>query len=398
MNGQAPLAGIRVLDLASLYAGPFAAMLLGDLGADVIKVEHPRGDPMRRLGMRKDDIPLWWKMIGRNKRCLALDLSRAEGRDVLLDLAATADVVVENFRPGRLENWGLGYDRLSARNPGLVLLRLTGFGQTGPYSHRTAFGTQAECMSGWVYASGEPGCPPMLPPFGLSDPLSGLTGAFACVTALLQRGTTGRGQVIDATLMEPMLFLTGPAITYYDQLGVVAEPVGNRSRQSAPRNVYRSRDKRWIAVSTSAQSVAERVLRLVGRADLTEQPWFATASQRVQHADELDQAVGSWIAAHDAADVIEQFAAASAAACPIYDTVEVLADPQYAALGTVATVDDPDLGSVRMPNMLFRLSESGGAIRHTGRNLGADTDEVLGRDLGYDQERIAVLRSSEVIT
>jgi crotonobetainyl-CoA:carnitine CoA-transferase CaiB-like acyl-CoA transferase len=392
-----PLAGVRVLDLASLYAAPCAAMLLGDYGADVIKVEHPNGDPMRRLGKRKGDVPLWWKMIGRNKRCVSLDLSRPEGRDVLLDLAATADILIENFRPGRLDQWGLDYDTLSARNEGLIVLRLTGFGQTGPYAQQAAFGTQAECMSGWVYASGEEGDPPMLPPFGLADPLAGLTGAFACLTALHHRGVTGKGQVIDATLAEPMLFLTGPSITYYDQLGEIAERVGNRSRQSAPRNVYRSRDGQWIAVSTSAQSVAERVVALVGHPEMTREPWFATAAQRVEHADELDAVVGAWIGAHDAADVISQFNAANAAASPILDTAEVLQDPQYVARESVATVDDPELGPVLMPNMLFRLSASGGRIDFTGRAHGADTDEILTKELGYDARRLAELRAAGIV-
>jgi len=397
MANALPLAGIRVLDLGMLYAAPFAAMLLGDYGADVIKVEQPSGDPLRRLGERRGETELWWKVLARNKRCVSLDLSTDRGRELLLGLAATADVVVENFRPGTLERWQLGYEQLAAANPGLVLVRLSGFGQRGPFAQRAAFGTQAECLSGWVYATGEPDGPPILPPFGLADPLAGMMAAYAAMVALHERATSGLGQVVDTTLVEPMLMLTGPAITYYDQLGTLAERVGNRSRQSAPRNIYKCRDGHWIAISTSAQSVAERVIKLVGRADLLDEPWFAAARTRVAHADLLDEAVGGWIARHDLAEVADAFQAAGASASPINGIPEVLSSPEYAALDAIVEVPDEQLGAVRMQNVAFRMSRSAGAVRHAGRPVGADNEQVYAELLGLPPEEISLLRDAHVI-
>lgn len=272
----APLAGLRVLDLATLFAGPLAATMLGDFGAEVIKVEHPRKpDPSRGHGPSKDGIGLWWKLLGRNKRTLTLDLSAPGGRDVLLRLAAETDVVIENFRPGTLERWGLGWEELRAVNPRLVLARVTGFGQKGPYAHRPGFGTLAEAMSGFAAVTGEPDGPPTLPPFGLADSIAALATAYAVMTALAYRDRTGGGQVVDMAIIEPILTVLGPQPLWYDQLGYVQPRTGNRSRNNAPRNTYRTADGHWVAVSTSAQSVAERVMRLVGRPELTEEPWFS---------------------------------------------------------------------------------------------------------------------------
>ncbi|MFJ4757385.1 CaiB/BaiF CoA transferase family protein [Streptomyces sp. NPDC088763] len=388
----APLAGLRVLDLATLFAGPLAATMLGDFGAEVIKVEHPeKPDPSRGHGPTKDGVGLWWKVLGRNKRTITLNLSRPGGRATLLRLAATADVVVENFRPGTLEKWDLGWPELSAANPRLVLTRVTGFGQFGPYSHRPGFGTLAEAMSGFAALTGEPDAPPTLPPFGLADSIAGLATAYAVMTALAARERTGEGQVVDMALIEPMLLALGPQPTWYDQLGYVQERTGNRSANNAPRNTYRTADGTWVAVSTSAQSIAERVMRLVGRPDLIEEPWFATGVDRARHADVLDRAVGDWIARHTRADVLAAFEKAEAAVAPVQDVRDVMTDPQYAALDTVTTVDDPELGALRMQNVLFRLSATPGAIRWAGRPHGADTDEVL-TGLGLSPAELAALR------
>ncbi|KUL67852.1 MULTISPECIES: CaiB/BaiF CoA-transferase family protein [Streptomyces] len=388
----APLAGLRVLDLATLFAGPLAATMLGDFGAEVIKVEHPeKPDPSRGHGPAKDGVGLWWKVLGRNKRTITLNLSRPGGRATLLRLAATADVVVENFRPGTLEKWDLGWPELSAANPRLVLTRVTGFGQFGPYSHRPGFGTLAEAMSGFAALTGEPDAPPTLPPFGLADSIAGLATAYAVMTALAARERTGEGQVVDMALIEPMLLALGPQPTWYDQLGYVQERTGNRSANNAPRNTYRTADGTWVAVSTSAQSIAERVMRLVGRPDLIEEPWFATGVDRARHADVLDRAVGDWIARHTRADVLAAFEKAEAAVAPVQDVRDVMTDPQYAALDTVTTVDDPELGALRMQNVLFRLSATPGAIRWAGRPHGADTDEVL-TGLGLSPAELAALR------
>ncbi|WP_317442800.1 CoA transferase [Streptomyces collinus] len=392
VSGPQPLAGLRVLDLATLFAGPMAATLLGDYGAEVIKVEHPRRpDPCRGHGPAKHGVGLWWKVLGRNKRAVTLDLSRPGGRATLLRLAATADVLIENFRPGTLEKWDLGWAELSAANPRLVLTRVTAFGQFGPYAHRPGFGTLAEAMSGFAALTGEPDAPPTLPPFGLADSVAGLATAYAVLTALAARERTGAGQVVDMAIIEPILAVLGPHPTWYDQLGHVQERTGNRSANNAPRNTYRTADGHWVAVSTSAQSVAERVMRLVGRPELIEEPWFAAGVDRAAHADILDEAVGSWIASRTRDEVLAAFEKAEAAVAPVQDVRDVVADPQYRALDTITTVDDPELGPLRMQNVLFRLSATPGAIRWAGRPHGADTDAVL-TELGLTPAELRALR------
>ncbi|MBU6535775.1 CaiB/BaiF CoA transferase family protein [Streptomyces mayonensis] len=391
------MTGLRVLDLATLFAGPLAATMLGDFGAEVIKVEHPtRPDPSRGHGPSKDGVGLWWKVLGRNKRTITLDLSKPAGRTTLLRLAATADVVVENFRPGTLEKWDLGWEELSAVNPRLVLTRVTGFGQFGPYARRPGFGTLAEAMSGFAATTGEPDGPPTLPPFGLADSIAALATAYAVMTALAAREHTGEGQVVDMAIIEPILTVLGPQPTWYDQLGHVQPRTGNRSQNNAPRNTYRTADGTWVAVSTSAQSVAERVMRLVGRPELVEEPWFATGAERARHADVLDAAVGDWIARHTRADVLAAFEKAEAAVAPVQDVRDVMDDPQYRALDTVTTVDDPELGPLRMQNVLFRLSATPGAIRWAGRPHGADTEEVL-TGLGLSPADVKELREEGVV-
>ncbi|MEU1591461.1 CoA transferase [Streptomyces sp. NPDC005708] len=390
----APLTGLRVLDLATLFAGPLAATLLGDFGAEVIKVEHPaKPDPSRGHGPSKNGTGLWWKLLGRNKRTMTLDLSKPGGRTTLLRLAGTADVIVENFRPGTLEKWDLGWDELSAANPRLILARVTAFGQFGPYARRPGFGTLAEAMSGFAAITGEPDGPPTLPPFGLADSIAGLATAYAVMTALAARDRTGTGQVVDMAIIEPILTVLGPQPIWYDQLGHVQRRTGNRSQNNAPRNTYRTADGGWVAVSTSAQSVAERVMRLVGRPELVEEPWFATGAERARHADVLDEAVGEWIARRPRAEVLKAFEAAEAAVAPVQDVQDVMTDPQYAALDTITTIpDDPELGRLRMQNVLFRLSATPGAIRWAGRPHGADTRAVL-TELGLSDQEIAALQT-----
>ncbi|MFI1399170.1 CaiB/BaiF CoA transferase family protein [Streptomyces sp. NPDC020681] len=389
----APLQPLRVLDLATLFAGPLAATMLGDFGAEVIKVEHPtRPDPSRGHGPAKDGIGLWWKLLGRNKRTITLDLSTPGGRETLLRLAATADVIIENFRPGTLEKWQLGWEELSRANPRLVLTRVTGFGQFGPYSHRPGFGTLAEAMSGFASITGEPEGPPTLPPFGLADSIAALATAYAVLTALTARTATGRGQVVDMAIIEPILTVLGPQPLWYDQLGYVQTRTGNRSLNNAPRNTYRTADGCWVAVSTSAQSIAERVMQLVGRPELIDEPWFGTGTGRAEHADVLDDAVGGWIAQRTRADAMAAFEKAEAAIAPIYDIQDVMDDPQYQALDTITEVPDPELGPIRMQNVLFRLSETPGAIRWAGRPHGADTDAVL-TELGLTGADITALRT-----
>lgn len=387
------LEGLKVVDASTLFAGPMAAMHLGDMGADVIKVEHPtKPDPARGHGPSKDGHNLWWKTLGRNKRAVAIDLHTDDGREAFLRLARTADVVIENFRPGTLERWGLGYDVLSAANPRLVLARVTGFGQIGPYRSRPGFGTLAEAMSGFAAATGEPDGPPTLPPFGLADGIASLATAFAITTALQSRERTGAGQVVDVAIIEPILAMLGPQITRWDQLGTVQPRTGNRSANNAPRNTYRTADGSWVAVSTSAQSIAERVVALVGRPELADEPWFSSGATRAEHADELDEAVGSWIARHSRAEVIEAFEAAQAAVAPVYDPADIVADPQFQALGTIHRIHDEDLGDMAMQGPLFRLSDDEATLRFTGRAHAADTDEVLA-ELGFSDADLARMRA-----
>lgn len=393
-----PLQGLRVLDASTVLAGPLCCQVLGDYGADVIKIEHPqRGDSMRGHGHSREGVPLWWKMLSRNKRCVGLSISDPDGADVFLRLVEAADVLVENFRPGTLERWGLGYDVLRARNARLVLARVTGFGQTGPYASRPGFGTIAESMSGFAAITGEPDGPPTLPPFGLADSICGLTAASAVVMALYHRDARGgEGQVIDVSILEPIVTVLGPQPIVWDQLGLVQQRTGNRSENNAPRNCYRTKDAHWVAVSTSANSVAERVMRLVGHPEVIEEPWFATGKGRSEHGDLLDAYVAAWIAERTRDEVIDTFEKAEAAVAPVYDVAELMEDPQARALEMFPRVPDPDLGGVRMQNVLFRMSETPGAIRWTGRALGADTDAILG-EIGIGAERVATLRERGVV-
>jgi crotonobetainyl-CoA:carnitine CoA-transferase CaiB-like acyl-CoA transferase len=393
------LAGVRVIDASTIIAGPLCCQLLGDFGADVIKIEHPvSGDGMRGHGPQQDGVPLWWKEISRNKRTIGLNLGMPSGAEVFARLAATADVVVENFRPGTLERWGLAPDRLRQDNPGLVLVRLTGFGQRGPYAGRAGFGTLAEAMSGFANLTGAADGPPTLPAFGLADTICGITACAATLTALYHRDAHGgTGQDIDISILEPMLLAVGPGPTIYQQTGVVEERHGNTSTNNAPRNVYQTSDGLWVAVSASARSVAERVLRLVGHPEVTEEPWFGTGRGRARHTGLIDRLVGEWIAARSRAEVLAAFEQAGAAIAPVYSARDIVADPHVTQTCMLTEVADPDLGSLLMHNVLWRMSATPGGIRHTGRDLGADTDEVLAVELGYDQDQIAALRSAAVI-
>ena len=392
-----PLAGLRVVEAATLFAAPLAGMLLADFGAEVIKIEHPsRPDPARGHGPGKDGIGLWFKSLARNKRLMTLDLSRPEGAALFLRLAERADVVLENFRPGTLERWGVGWSELSAANPRLVLARVSGFGQSGPYAARPGFGTLAEAMSGFAALNGQPDDPPLLPPFALADGVAGLATAFSVLVALRARDATGRGQVVDTSLVEPLLALLGPQVTAYDLLGELQPRTGNRSTHTAPRNVYRTADGKWVAVAASANSIAERVLRLVGRPELVEEDWFGSGSGRAAHVEEIDAAVSGWIAARPRDEVLRAFEAAEAAIAPIYDASDIVADPHLAAVGAVRLVDDDELGPLRLVNVISRLSETPGQIEWTGREHGHDTAAVL-RELGVDDGDVQQLRKNGIV-
>lgn len=399
MSTTGPLAGLTVIDCSTILAGPLTCQILGDFGADVIKVEHPsKPDGMRGHGPSIEGQGIWWKEIARNKRTITLDLSRPEGAALLLDLVRDADVLVENFRPGTLERWGLGWDELHAANPGLILLRVTGFGQEGPYSARPAFGTLVEAMSGFAHLTGQPDGPPTLPAFGLADSIAGIAGASAVSMALYHRDARGgEGQVIDLSLLEPIMMAVGPGPTVYDRTGVIGQRTGNRSQNNAPRNLYRTSDDHWVAVSTSADAIARRVMELVGHPDIAEEPWFATGTGRAQHVELLDGMVGDWIAQRDRDEVMRRFEEAGAAVAPVYSAADLVADPQVRDREMLTRVHDEDLGGLLQHNVLYRMSDTPGAIRSTGRAHGADTDAVLTERLGLSEQRLTELRDADVI-
>lgn len=393
-----PLAGLRVVDASSILAGPLCCQILGDFGADVVKVELPgEGDGLRGHGREKHGVGLWWKEVARNKRTIGLDLRRPEGADIFRRLAAHADVVVESFRPGTLERWGLGPDQLQRDNPGLVMVRLSGFGQTGPYAGRPGFGTLAEAMSGFAHLTGDPDGPPTLPAFGLADTICGIAASSATLMALRHREVQGgTGQVVDLSILAPMM-TAGQAPTVFQQLGEIEGRHGNRSTNNAPRNTYRTKDGAWVAVSSSATRIAERILRLVGHPEITEEPWFDTGRGRAEHADLIDGYVADWISARDRAEVLDAFERAEAAIAPVYTGADLATDPHVRTTEMLVEVPDDDLGDVLMHNVMWRMSETPGRIRFTGRALGADTDAVLVEELGLDPSAVEALRRQGVV-
>jgi crotonobetainyl-CoA:carnitine CoA-transferase CaiB-like acyl-CoA transferase len=399
MSAGGPFEGLTVIDCSTILAGPLTCQILGDFGAEVIKVEHPsKPDGMRGHGPAVDGEGIWWKEVARNKRTITLDLGRPEGAAILLDLVEGADVLVENFRPGTLERWGLSWDELRAVNPGLVLLRVTGFGQEGPYADRPAFGTLVEAMSGFAHLTGQPDGPPTLPAFGLADSIAGIAGASAVSMALYHRDARGgEGQVIDLSLLEPIMMAVGPGPTVYDRTGAIGQRTGNRSQNNAPRNLYRTSDDHWVAVSTSADAIARRVMALVGRPEIADEPWFVTGSGRAQHVELLDAIVGEWIGARTRDEVMRAFGEAGAAVAPVYSAADIVTDPQVIARGMLTRVEDEDLGGLLQHDVLYRFSATPGSIRSTGRAHGADTDAVLSERLGLGAEQLQTLRDADVI-
>lgn len=393
-----PLQSVRVIDASTILAGPLCCQILGDFGADVIKVEHPtHGDAMRGHGPQKNGVPLWWKEIGRNKRTMGLNLGDRQGADVFKRLAASAHIVVENFRPGTLERWGIGPDALLEINPELILVRLTGFGQTGPYAHRPGFGTLAEAMSGFAYLTGPADAPPTLPAFGLADSICGIAAASAALMALRASEVLGSaGQVIDMSILEPIMTAVGPSPTAYQQLGIVGTRHGNRSENNAPRNTYKTSDGHWVAVSTSAQQIAERVMTMIGHPEVIAEPWFASGRSRAQHADYLDKLLGDWVANRDRSTVLAEFERAGAAVAPVYSARDLVEDPHIRQTEMLVEVDDEDLGPLLMHNVMWRMSKTPGKIRFTGRELGADTKAIL-EEMGYSPAQIDALRHQGVI-
>lgn len=361
-----PLGDLRVIDVATMIAGPGAARYMGDFGADVIKVERPgTGDTARSIGWRdsRDGETLWWKLVARNKRCISLDLKDPADLEVMIELCSTADVLVENFRPGTLERLGLAPEVLWESNAGLVITRVTGFGQSGPYADRPGFATQAEALSGYAAISGEAGGQPLLPPIALTDEVTALAAAFATMVAV----HSGVGQVVDVNLIESMLQMMGPLVALYGLTGELQERLGAGIPYTVPRNTYRCSDGRWIAISTSSASVAQRLMALVG----LEGEAVATFEARRASRPRIDAAVGEWMAARGSDAALGQLAAADVAAAPVYDMADIFADEHFEARGSIGVVD-----GIPMQQLIAQLSATPGSIRWAGRPLDADAEAI----------------------
>jgi crotonobetainyl-CoA:carnitine CoA-transferase CaiB-like acyl-CoA transferase len=395
-SGACPLDGVRVVDLSRLVAGNAVSSQLADFGAEVIKIEDPvKGDPLRAWQSR--GVSVHWKLYARNKKSVALSLRQPKGRELLLDLAASSEVLIENFRPGTLEKIGLGPDVLHARNPRLVIVRVSGWGQSGPYRDRPGFGTLVESMSGYAARTGFADREPVLPPTALADMIAGLYGAFAVMVALRRVEVEGgAGQVIDLPLLDPIFSFIATEAPIYKLTGEIRPRTGSRSETTSPRNVFRTRDGRYIGISASIQAMSERLFRAIGREDMIADPRFRTNSDRVRHAEECEAPIAAFIAARTLDENMETFAAAEVTAAPVYDIDQFLADPHVQEREIVVEVPDPDLGRIAMHNIIPRLSETPGRLRAPAPALGRHTEEILGQ-FGIDRATLEGLAREGVI-
>ena len=393
---RGPLDGVRVLDLSRMVAGNMLSLQLADFGADVVKVEPPAGDPLR--DWHDAGEPLHWKTYARNKRSLVLNLRHAAATDALMRLVARADVFIESFRPGTLEEMGLSPGVLLARNPALVVVRVSGFGQTGPYAPLPGFGTLVEAMSGFAARNGFADREPVLPPLALADMISGLYGAFATVTALRARergaeGGKGGGQVIDLTLLESMFSVLGPEAAIFRATGEVKERTASGSNTSAPRNVYRCADEKYVAMSGSTEAMARRIFEAIGRADMLRDERFRTNSARIAHRGLVDAAVGAWFAQRPRDEALAHMRSAGVTVGPVYDIADAVADEHFRRRPVIVEVEDEKLGSLPMHGIVPRLSATPGVWRRPAPALGEHTDAVLG-EAGFDADAIARLREA----
>ena len=387
-----PLSGFRVLDLSRLVAGNMLSLQLADFGAEVIKIEPPEGDPLR--AWRDGGQQLFWKTYSRNKLSIVLNLRHPDGMDALLRLVDTADVFVENYRPGTLEAMGLAPETLLARRPGLIIVRISGFGQTGPYAKQPGFGTLVEAMSGFADRTGFPDREPVLPPLALADMIAGLSGAMATVTALLARERgDGKGQVIDLSLLEPIFSTLGPEAAIYRQTGGIKQRMGNASNTSAPRNIYRCADGGFVALSGSIQAMAKRIFEVIGAPDMINDPRFRTNTDRVRNRALVDEAVGDWFAVRTRDEALAIMQAAGVTAGPVYNIADAIADPHFQAREVLVDVEDTDLGSIPVHNIVPRMSGTPGVWRYQAPTLGQQTDALLA-SVGYDAAAIAELRAA----
>ncbi|KAB7513888.1 CoA transferase [Halosegnis rubeus] len=392
-----PLAGLRVLDLSGMIAGGFATMTLADHGADVVMVEHPEhGDPIREWPPFDGDHSLWWKALARNKRCVTLDMKTDEGTALVHELAAEADVVIENFRPGTLESWGLGPDALHETNEDLVVVRISGYGQDGPLAEQPGFGTVAEAMSGFAHVNGFPDSEPLLPPISLADLAAGQYATMGALFGVFDTLTGGTGRVVDVSLMESLFRMFPSVPEKYDRLDEVDERTGNRHPNAAPRNVYEASDG-YVALSASSQAIFERVAECIGHPELVEQDRFATNRKRVEHAAELDDYIEAWMQERTATEAVESLTDADAVASEIYDISDIRADAQYDARDAVVTVDDADLGPVETHGIVPKFSGETREIDRLGPSHGEHNDEVYLGELALDEDTYTSLREEGVI-
>jgi crotonobetainyl-CoA:carnitine CoA-transferase CaiB-like acyl-CoA transferase len=398
-SDRKPLSGVKVIDAGNMVAAPFASVLLADLGADVIKIEHPTdGDSQRKLEPIADGVPLWWKGIARNKRCITLDLSKPAGAAVFRDLVRTRDVVVENYRPGTMERWGVGYDAIRAIEPKVIMLRISGFGQSGPYKDRPGFGRVAEAMSGLTNLIGDPDGPPMSPGYPLGDLISGLFGAFSIMVALYQRDALdGPGQVIDLALYEAIFRLLDFDAIQYDKTGVIHTRTGNHVAYAAPSSTYKTADGKYITMAASNHNIWLRLCKAMEREDLVTNPKFADNLMRVSHSDEINGVVEDWIGKRSREEVTRRFNEHQVAFSAIYDIRDIFADAQYAAREALIRVADPELAEAVVQNVVPKFSETPGSVDFLGCSMGAHNDEIYRRELGYSDERIAELKEEKVI-
>jgi crotonobetainyl-CoA:carnitine CoA-transferase CaiB-like acyl-CoA transferase len=391
-DAKGPLSGVRVLDLSRLVAGNMLSVQLADFGADVIKIEPPAGDPLR--DWTDEGQSLHWKTYGRNKRSIMLNLREPAAMAALKSLLPSADVFIENYRPGVLEKMGLSPEVLLAINPDLIVVRISGFGQTGPYAQNPGFGTLVEAMSGFAARTGFPDREPVLPPLALADMISGIFGAQAVTMALLAREKgQSRGQVIDLSLLEPMFAVLGPEASIYKVTGKVKERSGSASNTVSPRNVYKCRDGKFAALSGSTQTVAMRIFDIIGRPDMKTDPRFSSNVERVKHRDLVDAAVSGWFAERDRAEALATMRAAGATVGPVYDIADIAEDAHFAERGIVVDVEDAENGSLPMHNILPRLSSTPGVWRHPAPALGQHTGDIL-KEAGVSEADIASILAS----
>jgi formyl-CoA transferase len=393
-----PLAGIRVVEMGQLIAGPFCGQLLGDLGADVVKLEDPRsGDPMREWGhQRPMGESLWWSVVARNKRSVTCNLRTPQGQELARRLAVRADIVVENFRPGTLERWGLGYDELAAENPGLILVRVSGFGQTGPYAKRAGYGAIGEAMGGLRYIVGDPSNPPSRTGISIGDSLAATYGALGALAALHERSQTGLGQVVDSAIYEAVLAMMESTVPEYQQTGYIRERTGAVLPNVAPSNVYRTGDHSWVLIAANQDTVFRRLAQAMGRPELADDERFATHGARGERQAELDALISQWTQHLDVTEIEKLLESHGVPCGQIFRAPEMLTDEQYRARQSIIEVEHDRLGPLAMQNVVPRLTRSPGSVRWAGPRLGAHTEEVLVGELGLTPDELVRLREAGV--